>query len=222
MLCQCCWPARESMGTYVQTGGARCLVPQVLGSGQGRGGENPRLACWSGVLVDPSWGALNESGAWLCRGIRSQARTCARSLEPYGQAELQVSTPPHQMTGLRTAALGSPRTPGHRDRGGTGLGGREGICGRTLRMRNGSWGTSTDKATVLAVKQAGWDWVVWRREATSRISLMYPPTGKTRAGLLSMDHCQLPPTSTHWARDKGLPGRARSQYPPMNVRTGDR
>ena len=31
-----------------------CLVPG------GRGGENPKLTCWHGVLVDLAWGTLIE------------------------------------------------------------------------------------------------------------------------------------------------------------------
>lgn len=73
----------QGPGGSGQAGGAWGF-PHVLSvlQGRGTGGENPRLASWLAVLIDQAWGTLNRPGSWVCGGVRSQASTHGRSLEP--------------------------------------------------------------------------------------------------------------------------------------------
>lgn len=74
--------------------------------GDGSREEGTMLICHPGVMVDQAWGTLNSPGTWVCGGIRSQASTHARSLEPRGWAELQDSTKP---AGVHAADMGNAK-----------------------------------------------------------------------------------------------------------------
>lgn len=57
--------------------------------------ENPRLACWCGVLVDQAWGTEYVLGLWVDKCLPTKANIHARSLGPWlvGRGLAQHATP---------------------------------------------------------------------------------------------------------------------------------
>lgn len=102
---------------------------------------------------------VNGPGSWVCGEVRHEARTCARRLGLcWAGRPLDQQIP----TGLRKAGLKNPCTAEHRDCGlirvrCKGIRGREDCCGSIFQVRNDSWGTPNDKATVLTGKQGNRD-----------------------------------------------------------------
>lgn len=104
-----------------------CLVPDKVGEG-----ENPRLACWHGVLVDKTWRTLNRLGSWMDRGGKVPGQVTCQEL---GTLESRQSSRPAQHpTGsldFRRLSRGTQALPGARDCGLLEQGVRGCVRGRT-------------------------------------------------------------------------------------------